>query len=675
MKLRQVQMKNFRGLKSILFKTESPATVIVGPNGMGKTSILEAIRLVKGILMPSYEGENSEIFQSLGVISPHHPQMLNLRSILGDFQQDLQIGLTLELNDAEVSLLEKNLPRLALVHLRSINALPPGLNELSLTQYLSSEEGNRGLAHATSEIQNELKKLSTSKLINPTLVISNGIIRGLNIFDQEFVSLISGSLMPDVGLFSYFPADRALPSGEVAIQIGGAEAAQQIRAHIGQPMTKYSRLKQFIVNKYLTGAEALNELNEDFNLIFTKLLPGKKLEGLSVAQNGVFSVAIREIYNGAVYDIDSISSGEKGLILTFFLMKRCVTQGGIVLVDEPELHLNSAVCKKILPFLVEEVLNPSDIQAIICTHSPEVLATAFDREDCTLFHLRTPEDISPILPQDKLEVFDALKHLGNQASDVLFWKGGIFVEGPNDVDLLEAGFSDKIAGYKITKLGGRDEVEKEIKVLQIAEKQGKLDSVQFFIFDLDRKPTNLVSSEKVKVIQWDRYCLENYLLDDAIYDACSSIKMANKPESRGSILPTLRKLAFNQIRGVVAKKVGLRPQEIDCKESYELIANVLVERLLKIRAQLDKLNEENWCTEFTKSCENSAKSEIEDWEQRWHIRCDGKRVISDFYKKCERRCSITEFKKTIITEMKKRKTENWRLIESIIEHALKETEA
>jgi predicted ATP-dependent endonuclease of OLD family len=103
MKLRQVEIKNFRGLKSILFKTESPATVIVGPNGMGKTSILEAIRLVKGILMPSYEGENSEVFQSLGVISPNNPQMLNLRSILGDFQQDLQIGLMLELNDAEVS--------------------------------------------------------------------------------------------------------------------------------------------------------------------------------------------------------------------------------------------------------------------------------------------------------------------------------------------------------------------------------------------------------------------------------------------------------------------------------------------------------------------------------------------------------------------------------------------
>ena len=626
MKLRQVEIKNFRGLKSILFKTESPATVIVGPNGMGKTSILEAIRLVKGILMPSYDTENSEVFQSLGVISPNNPQMLNLRSILGDFQQDLQIGLMLELNDAEVSFLEKKLPRLAVVHLRSINALPLGLNELSLTQYLSSEEGNRALTHATSEIQNELKKLSASKLINPTLLIStNGIIRGLNIFDQEFVSLISGSLMPDVGLFSYFPADRALPSGEVAIQIGGAEAAQQIRAHIGQAMTKYSRLKQFIVNKYLTGPGALNELNEDFNLIFTKLLPGKKLEGLSVAPNGVLSVAIREIYNGAVYDIDSISSGEKGLILTFFLMKRCVTQGGIVLVDEPELHLNSAVCKKILPFLVEEVLNPSDIQAIICTHSPEVLAAAFDREDCTLFHLRTPEDISPILPQDKLEVFDALKHLGNQASDVLFWKGGIFVEGPNDVDLLEAGFSDKVAGYKITKLGGRDEVEKEIKILQLAEKQGKLDSTQFFIFDLDRKPTKLLSSEKVKVIQWDRYCLENYLLDDAIYDACSSIKMTNKPESRGSILPNLKNLAFNQIRGVVAKKAystlepenpGLRPQEIDRQESYEAIANVLVERLLKIRSQLDKLPEEDWCTKFTKSCENSAKAEIEDWQQR-----------------------------------------------------------
>lgn len=43
-----------QGLKQISFEVPNPVTVIVGANGIGKSTVLEAIRLVKGVLAKSY---------------------------------------------------------------------------------------------------------------------------------------------------------------------------------------------------------------------------------------------------------------------------------------------------------------------------------------------------------------------------------------------------------------------------------------------------------------------------------------------------------------------------------------------------------------------------------------------------------------------------------------------
>ncbi len=99
------------------------------------------------------------------------------------------------------------------------------------------------------------------------------------------------------------------------------------------------------------------------------------------------------------------------------------------MIDEPELHLNPAVCKILLSFLIDEYLVPHNIQAIICSHSPKILGAAFDSERCSLFHLQSLTVISPILSVDRREVFDALRRLGVSAGDVLFSAGSIFVEG------------------------------------------------------------------------------------------------------------------------------------------------------------------------------------------------------------------------------------------------------
>src|SRR5690606_37975110 len=114
----------------------------------------------------------------------------------------------------------------------------------------------------------------------------------------------------------------------------------------------------------------------------------------------------------------------------------------------------------------------------------------------------------------------ALRALGSGALDTLFAQGNLYVEGIDDETVLQTAFADRVAKWNIVCLHGRGEVEKTIQQLQASETTGDLDGRHSFLFDLDRSPSSLSSSAMVKVLQWDRYCLENYLLDaDAIYDA------------------------------------------------------------------------------------------------------------------------------------------------------------
>ncbi len=113
-------------------------------------------------------------------------------------------------------------------------------------------------------------------------------------------------------------------------------------------------------------------------------------------------------------------------------------------------------------------------------------------------------------------MFEALRRLGASTADVLFSRGTVFLEGEHDVDILTEGFGDLLSGYKVTQLGNRSEVEKEIRKLQVEEIRNILTKPQIFLFDLDNAPTDLKSSTLIIVQQWDRYCLENYLIDENI---------------------------------------------------------------------------------------------------------------------------------------------------------------
>ncbi|MCH7648062.1 MAG: AAA family ATPase [Thaumarchaeota archaeon] len=84
MKIRKIMIKNFKNIKNLSMENIPDLVVIAGPNGCGKTSIFEAIRIFKAI------------------IGPYHPSDLNI--IRGELRNQLGNLVNLKANETEISI-------------------------------------------------------------------------------------------------------------------------------------------------------------------------------------------------------------------------------------------------------------------------------------------------------------------------------------------------------------------------------------------------------------------------------------------------------------------------------------------------------------------------------------------------------------------------------------------
>ena len=104
MKIRKLKVENLRGLSHVECDFDAPINIIVGPNAIGKTTILEAIRLAKALLTPRYYAEGQQVLQSLGAVSPH-PQLasyLDFGALTRDPAEPTRISMSIELAPMEV---------------------------------------------------------------------------------------------------------------------------------------------------------------------------------------------------------------------------------------------------------------------------------------------------------------------------------------------------------------------------------------------------------------------------------------------------------------------------------------------------------------------------------------------------------------------------------------------
>jgi hypothetical protein len=318
---------------------------------------------------------------------------------------------------------------------------------------------------------------------------------------------------------------------------------------------------------------------------------------------------------------------------------------------------------------MEEYAKERNIQFIMCTHSPEILSGAFKEPDCTLLHLKSSTDLTRIVKQSFEEYSVALQRLGTSVGETLFYEGTIFVEGGTDIAFLEIGFPDLIRKYQLKDRGGRREIEKAIEDLQALEKKGEKVAPIFLIFDRDDTPSGLQSSEAVRVLQWPRRCVENYMIDiDVISELLRDPAVSRKPiESAGEVHRLCRELAFSQLDAVAAREAyssrgylnsSITKEDIKANSVQE-IAVALYDRMSKARASIPDVAEAVWIQQFVAEVEVRRKELELSWDDKWKEVCDGKKLISDLHKKTDPRMAEISFKERIIRRMRDTTSDNW----------------
>ena len=677
MHLHKLKVTNFRSLANIEVEFDSLISVIIGPNASGKTTVLEAIRLAKAILAGRTQAEGQQTLHRLGLTSPHIPQRIFSEALTNRGEQPTTVRCSFKVEPSEFQSIEQLIPQLApRLALQSIGLT--FTNPAQSSAFLSSPEGAHALSQATTAIERELtRSKSVGRLeLNLTIDYRSGIISGEFPIQQMFYSAVEQQLEPSKTLFSYFPADRALPIGDAQpVVIGLQDTGQQLESYNSQPELKFNRLKNTIFNSIVGSSDGRQSLQEHFKLIFSRVLKGRELGSIGLNQFGGLSIKIIDTESKEVFDVDGLSSGEKGLILTCLIIGRSIAQHGLILLDEPELHLNPAVCRDLLQFLVDEYAVKKNMQAIVCSHSAEILAGAFERTSCSLFHLRGGSSLAKVRQQDQGEIRDALRRLGSSESEALLFKGTISVEGLHDVEILRAGFDQILGRYKLKQLGGRGQLESDIRELQKAEERGDEIGYHFFLFDHDRKPTSLTDSKYVKLRQLQRFCLENYLLDiDIITDLTRDSQYSARPLNNVTDATTMiKETALRQLDYVVAlevfKYLGLENVHFDLtafnlSSPTEMAANIASQ--MTVFQQTFASLQPSFSSDFVRLFEAKVAELRALWDDKWREVCDGKRLFSDLRRDGVVQGDLLKLKRRIASEMRIKGTETWNSLDNLL---------
>ena len=244
MKIKSINIKNFRGLSNISFdlNNSTKAAVITGSNAVGKTTILEAIRFSKVLLSPSYEREAVETLQAMGLSTPNSNR-IDVGELVKDPQEVMDIKSKFSLSDDEIQHLENNRDKWALNRLSREIGVPVNDGPSRIVQFLSSPDGQARLDKTKDSVTKAISDLKTSREVtlhlryNPT----DSSIRGMDFLGQDALSELQQKEDGTYGLLSYYPADRALPTGHVNIQLGSSDFLERQRSHVATPAKKYMR--------------------------------------------------------------------------------------------------------------------------------------------------------------------------------------------------------------------------------------------------------------------------------------------------------------------------------------------------------------------------------------------------------------------------------------------------
>ena len=574
MHIHNLTVRNFQSVDYIALEDLPRTIVIAGPNGSGKSTILNAIRLMKAVTA-SYNTQ--EVQHTLTEIGLANNQNSDLAHIFSDPEKPIEITARISLSQRDKAYLRE--------HGESLTY------SAAISQSAGGEPARIG-GPGSSPIRNAI-----SRLFDLTRMTDDQKRQTKRLAGQQFDRLLKDlnneyfdirlSLRKDAALDSSIPfAIFIAMSSYRPRELGTVFFKNAHRQFQRMPNLQFNfknekdhlgyyweskTAKQILGDRFIrniilekAGLNKDDRISESLIELFDRFLPGKRFTGPKIDENGkiIFPVMLP---NGRSHDLDDLSSGEKELIYGYVHLVSEGLKDSIIIIDEPEVHLNPRMIKGLVEYYDEHFSKEFCNQMIFTSHSDVLVRDLVSTQEVAVIHLDTQVggDKNQAVRVDHFSKMQRLLYdLAGDKAAFLPAAKVLIVEGQKGS--LDELFINKIfpiiaSQVNVIPAGSKSDVKKLMSDLKdISESQEYFSNITAIVDkDFDE---NKDLEEGVTVL--DRYSIENYLLDENyLTKAINSFspKQVNIEEVRVALMAScveVKKRAKNEeLRRIVANAI------------------------------------------------------------------------------------------------------------------------
>lgn len=529
MKIDALQISNFRGIGDVKLEALGAMVIIAGQNGSGKSCIFDAIRLLKSV----YGGYQANEWQQwMGEFQINlSSRSTDFLPIFNDRSRELRITCDFRLVESERQYILQNADELLREKIwRTILPEAYAWGGLRLAMFASQfrEREPEVAERAKQELPHLIEELSKPTIRGSFYILPGDLPRVQN---SLTLSVVFSTFRPqEIGVIDYHGAQRHYGRENVqGINLNlDANEQQRSQSALYNYGNKYNNVKSEMAASYVKEilAEqagipraAQSTLTNTLKELFETFFPDKKFLGPKPTLDGLLSFPV-ETPNGRHHDLDDLSSGEKEILYGYLRIRNSAPRYSIILLDEPELHLNPRLIRGLPQFYRKNLAESLHNQIWLVTHSDALLREVVGRENYNVYHMLPQMHVTG--GESQLRPLSATADLDIALADLVgdlaaYRPGGkvVILEGGGDSD-----FDQKVVSSLFPELSehanllsgtNKTRVRNLLQILETASRDGVVPFQFFSITDRDSEPTR-TSPPGSNQFSWDVYHIENYFL-------------------------------------------------------------------------------------------------------------------------------------------------------------------